>query len=169
MKMAKNLIAILLGIVIGADVSVLIAGIPSLEPEHLIILFAVMVIVLDFLEEPLARQTSRFSCAIIIGIALRELWQLAMEVCFICTFVTIVGAVAILAAKELLNIRRQHQENQEEIVDDIGVDHGYLKYRGYYDEDESDDEEEEPFEDDDDSDDSEEELKNAEEDTDSKE
>ena len=160
MKIAKKLIAILLGIVICADVSVLIADIQSLEPEHLIILFAVMVIALDFLEEPLARQTSRFSCAIIIGIALREWWQLAMQVCFICTFVTIVGAVAVVATKELLNIRRQHLADQEEIIDDIGVDHSYHGFRGYYDEDDDDDEdedEEEPPED------------GAEEETDSKE
>ena len=83
-----------------------------------------------------------------------------MQVCFICTFVTIVGAVAVVATKELLNIRRQHLADQEEIIDDIGVDHSYHGFRGYYDEDDDDDEdedEEEPPED------------GAEEETDSKE
>lgn len=119
MKMTTKMSAILLGIVLGLDVSILVKNFRVMGAEHMIILFALITIVLDLWEDEWFKQVSRFSSAMIIGIAVREYWQMRMELCFILSVITLINMIAIMAIIPVMKRKELNRESEEEIYDDM--------------------------------------------------
>ena len=119
MKMTTKMSAILLGIVLGLDVSILVKNFRVMGAEHMIILFALITIVLVLWVDEWFKQVSRFSSAMIIGIAVREYWQMRMELCFILSVITLINMIAIMAIIPVMKRKELNRESEEEIYDDM--------------------------------------------------
>ena len=102
MKNTTKVSAVLMGIVLGLDASVLLTKTDAIAPENVIAITAILVIVLEFFDGKMARQACRFSVAMIGGVAVREYSQMSMETCFIISVITIVVMVALIAIKGAL-------------------------------------------------------------------
>ena len=102
MKNTTKVSAVLMGIVLGLDASVLLTKTDAIAPENVIAITAILVIVLEFFDGKMARQVCRFSVAMIGGVAVREYSQMSMETCFIISVITIVVMVALIAIKGAL-------------------------------------------------------------------
>lgn len=102
MRKSTKMSAVLLGVVLGLDVSVLLTKTDVIAPENVIAITAILVIVLEFFDGKMARQVCRFSVAMIGGVAVREYSQMSMETCFIISVITIVVMVALIAIKGAL-------------------------------------------------------------------
>lgn len=99
MKLTTKLGAIFFGIVLGMDLSAMAINDRVFCTDNLIILYAVIAIIFEFGNDKWFRQISRFSTAMIIGIAVREYYQLPMHVCFYISIFTIVGVVVAVTIK----------------------------------------------------------------------
>ena len=153
MKQASKISAILLGIVLGMDLSGLFGRarvVSIVEAERLIIGCAIILIVFEFLEGALARQVCRFMAAAIAGIALRESTNLVIEACLLISIMAILVIVAIITIKSFVRPEEWKYMFGQSLKEK-------LNFPGYNDEDldgEEDDsfqdydltEEEEPFE-----------------------
>ena len=102
MRKSTKMSAVLLGVVLGLDVSVLLTKTDVIAPENVIAITAILVIVLEFFDGKMARQVCRFSVAMIGGVEVREYSQMSMETCFIISVITIVVMVALIAIKGAL-------------------------------------------------------------------
>ena len=102
MKNTTKVSAVLMGIVLGLDASVLLTKTDAIAPENVIALMSILVVALEFFDGKMARQVCRFSVAMIGGVAVREYSQMSMEKCFIISVITIVVMVALIAIKGAL-------------------------------------------------------------------
>lgn len=102
MKNTTKVSAVLMGIVLGLDASVLLTKTDAIAPENVIALMSILVVALEFFDGKMARQVCRFSVAMIGGVAVREYSQMSMETCFIISVITIVVMVALIAIKGAL-------------------------------------------------------------------
>ena len=86
MKNTTKVSAVLMGIVLGLDASVLLTKTDAIAPENVIALMSILVVALEFFDNSkVARQVCRFSVAMIGGVAVREYSQMSMEKCFMIT------------------------------------------------------------------------------------
>ena len=103
MKNTTKVSAVLMGIVLGLDASVLLTKTDAIAPENVIALMSILVVALEFFDNSkVARQVCRFSVAMIGGVAVREYSQMSMETCFIISVITIVVMGALIAIKGAL-------------------------------------------------------------------
>ena len=105
MKQLSKVSAILLGIVLGMDLSGLFGStrvVIAIEAEWLIIGCAIILIVFEFFEGALSRQVCRFMAAAIAGIALRESADLVIEACLLISIMAILAIVAIVTIKSFV-------------------------------------------------------------------
>lgn len=151
MKQLSKISAILLGIVLGMDLSGLFGSarvVIAIEAERLIIGCAIILIVFEFFEGTLSRQVCRFVAAAIVGIAFRESTGLVIEACLLISIMAILAIVAVVTIKSFIRPEEWKYIFKQPIKDK-------LKIPTSTDEDEEDDDlfedcelpdEEEPFE-----------------------
>ena len=114
MKITSKISAVGLGAVLGLDISIILTGTTLIAPENIIALLAVMVIILEFFDDCVARQICRFSVAIIAGIVVRSYNQMSMVICLMASVITIVIVVLVMAIK---GIKRAREEELDEDVE----------------------------------------------------
>ena len=115
MKMTTKMSAILLGIVLGLDASILVQSFWKTGAEIAVILFALITIVLGFWDDVCFQQVARFSSAMIIGIAVREFFQMSMKFCFIISVITLIAIITIIS---IISVKKRRY-NEEPIYDDM--------------------------------------------------
>ena len=112
-KFRTKMSAVLLGIVLGLDLSILVAKIQSnSEPEGLVMLIAIFLVIANFWDEKEFRQFSRFLASMIGGITVRECTQISIDWCFIISVVTIAVMSIVAAYNGMVNPRPERNKKK---------------------------------------------------------